>query len=129
MYKGVYDGIDLKVYGIEKQIEYDWIVAPGRDPEAISFTYEGTKETRIDANGDLLIETGSGQLIHKRPVSYQQIGDMKVAVRVEYQKTGENTYGFVVGAYDKSQAPIIYSERHQCGGYGVSTMGSPWKLR
>ena len=107
LYKGVYDGIDLKVYGIEKQIEYDWIVGPGRDPEAISFTYEGTKGTRIDANGDLLIETGSGQLVHKRPVSYQQIGDMEVAVRVEYQKTGENTYGFVVGAYDKSQALII----------------------
>jgi hypothetical protein len=29
---GVKPDIDLKVYGIEKQIEYDWIVKPGGNP-------------------------------------------------------------------------------------------------
>jgi len=134
LYKEVYEGIDLKVYGIEKQIEYDWIVGPGMDPDIITFTYEGTEGTRIDDHGDLLIETGSGRLIHKRPVSYQEIGDKKVAVRAEYRKTGENTYGFVVGAYDKNHSLIIdpvvlvYSTYLGGGGsdrgYGVAVDGS-----
>jgi hypothetical protein len=66
LYKNLYKGIDLKVYGIEKQIEYDWIVRPGENPKAIRFEYKGVKGTRIDDKGNLLVETDSGELIHKR---------------------------------------------------------------
>ncbi len=123
LYKNVYKNIDLKVYGIEKQIEYDWIVKPGGDPQNIRIQYRNVKGTRIDERGNLLIETQLGELIHKRPVSFQDIclehgawsmepkskGERRVDVNVnvEFKKIGENTYGFDVGEYDKSRELII----------------------
>jgi hypothetical protein len=73
LYKNLYKNIDLKVYGIEKQIEYDWIVKPGGNPGDIRFEYKNVKGTRIDNEGNLLIETDFGELIHKKPVAYQDI--------------------------------------------------------
>ncbi|MGD2085937.1 MAG: hypothetical protein PVH61_07120 [Candidatus Aminicenantes bacterium] len=72
LYKNLYKDIDLKVYGIEKQIEYDWIVKPGGNPEDIRFEYKNVKGTRLDDEGNLLIETDFGELMHKKPVSYQE---------------------------------------------------------
>jgi hypothetical protein len=116
IYKNLYKNIDLKVYGVEKQIEYDWIIKPGGDPRAIRFQYKNVKSTCIDERGNLLIETQLGELIHKRPVSYQEISIepkrehrvyVHVDVNVEFKKIDENTYGFDVGYYDKSCGLII----------------------
>ena len=77
LYKNIYNNIDLKVYGIEKQIEYDWIVKPGGNPENIRFEYKNVKRTRIDKYGNLLIETDFRELIHKSPVSYQVTDELR----------------------------------------------------
>ncbi len=36
-YEGIYSGIDLVYYGNQRQLEYDFIVAPGADPHRIQF--------------------------------------------------------------------------------------------
>jgi hypothetical protein len=120
LYKELYKKIDLKVYGIEKQIEYDWIVKPGGNPGDIQFEYTNVNGTRLDEEGNLLIETDFGELIHKRPVSYQmrkaQSAERKAQsacpkerkyVDVTFKKIAENTYGFGVGEYDKLFELII----------------------
>jgi hypothetical protein len=121
LYKSLYKNIDLKVYGIEKEIEYDWIVKPDGNPKDIRFEYKNVKGTRLDEAGNLLIETDFGQLMHKRPVSYQrstaQSTDVGAGsqtcpqerkdVKVTFKKITENTYGFEVGEYDKSRELII----------------------
>jgi len=81
LYKGLYKNIELKVYGVEKQIEYDWIVKPGGNPGDIRFEYKNVKGTRIDKDGNLLIDTDFGELMHKSPVSYQEIGRAQGAGR------------------------------------------------
>ena len=35
-YEGIYSGIDLVYYGNQRQLEYDFIVAPGADPHRIA---------------------------------------------------------------------------------------------
>ena len=40
-YEGVYTGIDLAYYGNNGQLEYDFIVSPGADPNAISLNFAG----------------------------------------------------------------------------------------
>jgi hypothetical protein len=128
LYKNLYENIDLKVYGIEKQIEYDWIVKPGGNPGDIRFEYRNVKGTQLDEEGNLLIETDFGELMHKKPVSYQKgkahrawrrvynagVGPGLRAcpkewkdVNVTFKKIGENTYGFEIGEYDKSCELII----------------------
>ena len=37
-YEGIYSGIDLVYYGNQRQLEYDFIVAPGADPRRIRST-------------------------------------------------------------------------------------------
>src|SRR6266568_2552631 len=77
-YEGVYPGVDLVYYGNQRQLEYDFVVAPGADPKAITLAVEaglprhdlagqaglsrhnrrgGVKPPlRIDASGDLVVE-------------------------------------------------------------------------
>jgi hypothetical protein len=73
LYKNIYKNIDLKIYGIEKQVEYDWMVKPGGNPGDIKFEYKNVKKTRVDNEGNLVIETDFGCLMHKRPVGYQAV--------------------------------------------------------
>jgi hypothetical protein len=117
LYKSLYKKIDLKVYGIEKQIEYDWVVKPGGNPGDIRFEYKNVKGTRLDDEGNLLIETDFGELIHKKPVSYQERGGVGAGpltcpidrrdINVTFKKIGKNTYGFEVDEYDKDCELII----------------------
>jgi len=106
-YRGLYPGIDLEVYGVEKQVEYDWIVAPGADPGKIRFSYGDAADVRIDENGDLRVRTDGGDLVHRRPVAYQEIGGKRVAVVSAFRKSGENTCGFSVGDYDRRHPLVI----------------------
>jgi len=132
LYKEIYRNIDLKVYGIERQIEYDWVVKPGGSPEDIRFEYKNVKGTRIDMEGKLAIKTEFGELIHKKPLSYQVIEGKKIEIGVEFKKTRKNTYGFKVQKFNTDYKliidPLIYStytggSSNDCG-YGIALDGS-----
>ncbi|MHC5062148.1 MAG: SBBP repeat-containing protein, partial [Planctomycetota bacterium] len=86
LYRNLYKNIDLKVYGIEKQIEYDWIVKPGGNPGDIMFIYKNVKGTRIDEKGNLMIETEFGELMHQKPVSYQQEKENYILQNTNYKQ-------------------------------------------
>ena len=112
LYKNVYKHIDLKVYGIGKQIEYDWIVHPGGDPENIRFEYKNVKDIRINGEGDLDITTQFGKLTHKKPFAYQNTvganGDSpKMEIRSEFKQISKNSFGFITGEYDRTKPLVI----------------------
>jgi uncharacterized protein (TIGR03437 family) len=52
-YKNVYSGIDLVYYASGHDIEYDFVLKPGADPNQIKLAYN--KAVQIDSNGDLLV--------------------------------------------------------------------------
>ncbi|MBN2206815.1 MAG: hypothetical protein JW742_05375, partial [Candidatus Aminicenantes bacterium] len=106
-YKGLYEGIDLKVYGTEKAVEYDWIVAPGADPGRIQFGYEGESSARLDPDGDILVETADGALKHRAPDAYQVIDGAKVKVASSFRPDGNGAFGFALGPYDKGRELVI----------------------
>ena len=77
-YENVYPGIDLVYYGNQRQLEYDFVVAPGADPRAIRLAFqsrdrEGAGALRIDGQGDLVLEAEGSELRLHRPVIYQEI--------------------------------------------------------
>jgi len=122
LYRGIYRNIDLKLYGLEGEIEYDWTVKPGGTPEAIRMRFSGGNDTRIDAEGNLAVGTDFGGLRHRKPVAYQVIGSRRVDVRVAFKKTGDNDYGFSVGdynpAYDLIIDPLVLVYSTYLGGKG-----------
>ncbi|MCP4216163.1 MAG: hypothetical protein GY765_16055 [bacterium] len=107
LYGNLYENIDMKVYGMEKQIEYDWLVKPGGEPADIGFQYRDVESTNLDAAGNLIIETKTGKMMHKRPIAFQDINGKRMAVEASFTKVGPDTYGFDVGEYDKSRELVI----------------------
>ncbi len=101
-YRDVFPGIDLAVYGKQGAIEYDWLVAPGADPSAIRFTFEGGGPPALDASGDLLV----GDLRHRKPVLYQQRGGERIPVEGGFVLRGQ-TVAFRAGSYDPARELVI----------------------
>ena len=107
LYKDIYKNIDLKIYGTETQVEYDWIVKPGGNPAVIKFQYVNAKRTYIDNEGNLVIETGYLRILHKMPVSYQLFKGRKIPILSKFKETGKNTYTFIVKKYNPNYELVI----------------------
>ena len=106
-YHDVYPGVDLVYYGNQQQLEYDFLVAPGADPAAIELAFEGARSIRVDAGGDLVLETGDSEVRLKAPVIYQETGGHRVEIPGGYRKTGGDRIAFRVGSYDSARPLVI----------------------
>ena len=99
-YAGVHPGVDLVFYGTSRQLEYDFVVAPGADPRAIALAFEGLDRLEVDTRGDLVLHTPAGEVRQPRPVIYQEMGGARRPVAGEYVVDGEGRVGIRLGAYD-----------------------------
>jgi hypothetical protein len=79
-YKNVYPGVNLIYYGNQRQLEYDFVVAPGADPRSIALAIVGGEAGRqslsqplvqIDRDGNLVVQTEGGKIHLRKPVVYQ----------------------------------------------------------
>ncbi len=105
-YQEVYPGIDLVYYGNQRQLEYDFIVAPGVDPSAIRLRFAGADRLEIDGQGNLLLHTLGGVVQQQRPISYQEWNGQRREVASAYVLSGNQVH-FQVGAYDASRPLTI----------------------
>ena len=46
-YRDVYPGVDLVYYGTRQDLEYDFVLAPGADPAAITLAFTGAERSRL----------------------------------------------------------------------------------
>ena len=106
-YKNIYPGIDLVYYGNHRQLEYDFAVAPGADPGRIQFEIMGATRIHIDAQGNLVLEIGAGELHFQSPMVYQESTGRRVAVAGGYVVDDATHVGFHVAAYDRSKPLVI----------------------
>ncbi|MBN2205980.1 MAG: hypothetical protein JW742_01125 [Candidatus Aminicenantes bacterium] len=100
VYDDLYDGIDLRVYGTDRQVEYDWIVGRGGRPEDIRFDVAGGPEASIDRDGNIAVGTDAGRIVHRKPAAYQVIGGRRVSVEAAFRKAPDGSFGFSLGVYD-----------------------------
>ena len=71
-YESVYPGVDLVYYGNQRQLEYDFVVAPGADPNQIKLSFAGADGMRVDAaSGDLVLKVGDDEVRFHKPAVYQ----------------------------------------------------------
>jgi hypothetical protein len=76
-YEQVYPGINLIFYGNQRQLEFDFVVAPGADPRQIALTFEGAEKLELDDNGDLVLHVGDAEIRQHKPHVYQLINGEK----------------------------------------------------
>jgi hypothetical protein len=105
-YRAVYPGIDLVYYGAGRQVEYDFVVAPGADPSRIRVRFEGAKGLAIE-DGELVFQAGSETLRQRRPRVYQKAGDRVEEVAGAYRLTAPNEVAFTLGDWDRSRELVI----------------------
>lgn len=106
-YAEVYSGIDMVYYGDQRQLEYDFVVAPGADTDAIQMVFSGIDDFEISRTGDLLLHTTKGCIRQSKPVAYQEANGVKEEVFVSYVPNGLGRVGFQVGHYDRTRPLII----------------------
>jgi uncharacterized repeat protein (TIGR01451 family) len=105
--RSVYPGIDLVYYGNQRQLEYDFVVAPGADPARIRFQLEGAEQTNLDDNGDLRLTLAHGEVRLRKPVIYQLTNQGgREEVDGSYLITDKGI-AFKVGSFDRSKPLII----------------------
>ena len=120
-YEGVYPGIDLVYYGNQRQLEYDFVVAPGADPRAISLSVGDAEKIEIDDAGNLVMGAAEGKIRLHRPIVYQPTTesgprttrnlqssiDHRQFLNGRYVLTENNHFALEVNAYDRSRPLII----------------------
>jgi len=106
-YRDVYTGIDVIYHGNGKQLEYDFVVAPGADPAAIKLAISGARKRRIDGNGDLVLKLRGGEIRLRKPTIYQRTERGEIPVEGRYVLLGRNEVGFRLAPYDAAKPLII----------------------
>ncbi|MCH7923694.1 MAG: SBBP repeat-containing protein, partial [Nitrospinae bacterium] len=106
-YEGIYPGIDLVYYGNQRQLEYDFVVAPGADPAAIRMSFQGAEELLLKEDGNLVLKIAGGEVILRAPDIYQEVDGDRQAVPGRYTLHADDQVGFHVAAYDASRPLII----------------------
>jgi hypothetical protein len=105
-YKQVYPGVNLAFHGQQKQLEFDFIVAPGADPKSIRFDVDGAKKISTDSTGNLVLSSVAGDVVLHKPVTYQRTENAQHAVGSRFV-VAKNTVSFEVGSYDRSRELVI----------------------
>jgi uncharacterized repeat protein (TIGR01451 family) len=116
-YASVYPGVDLVFYGNQRQLEYDFVVAPGADPRVITLGFpqanpgSNSLPLHINNDGDLVAHLSGGDVSFHKPVVYQTLGagknQTKRPVDGRYILKADGQAGFELGAYDHSRQVVI----------------------
>ena len=106
-YQSIYPGIDLVYHGAGRQLEYDFVVAPGADPLVIELAFDGARSVTISESGELVIETSRGELRQHQPRVYQASNGNRREIVALFRITGPNRVGFAISDYDRSRTLII----------------------
>jgi beta-propeller repeat-containing protein/putative Ig domain-containing protein len=106
-YESIYPGISLVYYGNQRQLEYDFVVAPGADPRQIRLSVAGAQQLTVDAQGNLVLHNAAGEVQLLAPRVYQQIRGQKEEIAGQWTLSANNSAGFRLGAYDRTQPLVI----------------------
>ena len=104
-YQGIYPGIDLVYYGTQRQLEYDFVVAPRADPNQIALEFSGAQPD-LGPDGNLVLKLDGAPLTFRNPVVYQMKGGKKELIAGRYRFV-DGRVQFALGKYDRKRPLVI----------------------
>ena len=102
----LYPGINLVYYGNQRQLEYDFTVAPGANPDAIKIHFDGVDKISIGPREELILAVGASEIRQPAPVIYQMISGQRQAINGRYRLVDAHTVAFAIGEYNH-QLPLV----------------------
>jgi len=106
-YREVYPGIDLAYYGDQGQLEFDFIIQPGADPDQIRLSFDGAEKLALDADGGLVVQLEGKSVRWPKPLIYQSVGAVKKQIQGDYVLRDRGAVGFALSGYDSSRPLVI----------------------
>jgi hypothetical protein len=103
----VWSGIEVKLKATQKTVEKLFYVKPGADPSKIVVQVDGAEGLRLSKDGEIIIQTGLGELKLSKPIAWQEKDGKKLPVEVSYKLIGKNRYSFEVAKADPSLPLVI----------------------
>ena len=105
-YANIYPGTDLIYYGHGKEMEYDFVLQPGANPQRIRLSIKGADRLRL-AHGDVVLTSAAGTVHLRSPQLYQEVNGVRRKVHGQYIIRRNGEIGFDVAAYDRTRVLVI----------------------
>ncbi len=102
IYKEIYNGIDLKWYQKNGNLEYDYEVKAGADHKQIHLEFKGAERISLNKKGELILKTALGEIIEQAPLVYQDNKMLPAKWKIE-----NNIVSFDIRNIDPSQSFVI----------------------
>ncbi len=106
-YRDVYPGVDMTSHGEQKQLEFDFIVAPNASAAPIRLGVSGAKRVATDDSGNLVLASSAGDVLLRKPVAYQQQDGARQPVDARFVMQAHNQISLKIGNYDRSRELVI----------------------
>lgn len=97
-YAQAWPGVDVVYYGRDGRLEYDFLLAPGVDADAVRLAFSGA--ATIAPDGALLIEVAAGTLRQAPPVVYERHGETTCELDARWRVHDDGTVGFAIEGRD-----------------------------
>ncbi|MEZ4924559.1 MAG: gliding motility-associated C-terminal domain-containing protein [Crocinitomicaceae bacterium] len=106
IYSDIYEGIDLKIFEEDDALKYEYTVEPNANPEHIKIKFYGHEKIKINASGELVVQTKLGEIIEQKPFVYQIKNGRIIEVESKYVLDND-IMSYSLGHYDKDLNLII----------------------
>jgi Beta-propeller repeat len=106
-YQDVYPGVNLAFHGAQRQLEFDFVVAPLANPAPIGFRFTGAQGMKTDGSGNLIISSTAGDVLLHKPVAFQEKNGARQTVDARFALKADNQVSLELGNYDRSRELVI----------------------
>jgi hypothetical protein len=122
----IYPGVDVVYYGDDQNLEYDFNLAAGVNPDVIAIRFDGAEKISVNAEGRLIIRAGGGEIIQHQPEAYQTVSGRRQKVEAGYKIVDAHTAAFKVGAFNRTLPlvidPVLGYSTYFGGNYGENAL-------
>lgn len=121
--KSIYQGVDLVVYSKDNAPKYDFMVAPGVNPDVIQLEFEGIKP-ELTKDGNIKLKTTFNEIQENAPVAYQTINGQNIDVPVRYVLNKNKISFEFPNGYNTSYPLVVDPQLVFCTYTGFTGSGS-----
>ena len=106
-YREIYPGVDMAFHGQQRQLEFDFLVAPGASVAPIAMAFAGAKRLATDKSGNLVLSSAAGDVLLHKPVAYQERNGNRELVDAGFHVKNHKQVALALGPYDHSRQLVI----------------------
>ncbi|HKB16126.1 MAG TPA: hypothetical protein VKF62_08670, partial [Planctomycetota bacterium] len=108
IYRGVYDGVDLRIREESGRLEYDLLLASGASLDRVLVRCEGIEGLDLEADGSLSMRTPHGRILQSRPRAWIEVPDGgRRPVDCRFRLLDTQRYGFEAPDLDPTLPLVV----------------------